>query len=173
MCFLPSPRRHRSRVDIQRAVSSAVQNNDALWFYLVSDESPSKVQYRCHVTDMPLSSMEKYTQQCWLFCVSERNQLNAKMAAACWTGLGRSALQPWISTMLMFHHLILHVIHIRHLMFHVFILCKHWIILLQSLLTVWTRKKRSNFTHGSHVGQTQTSELFSWAAINTIEENDS
>ena len=36
----------------EHAISSAVQNNDSLWFSLVSDESLSKVQYRYHVSDM-------------------------------------------------------------------------------------------------------------------------
>ena len=121
----------------------------------------------------PLSLMEKYTQQCWLFCVSERNQLNDKMAAACLTGLGRSALQSWIGTMLVFHHLILDVIHIIHLIFDEFLLWEHWILLLQSLFTVWRRKKQLDFTHVSHVGEKQTRGLFSWAASHTIEESDS
>ncbi len=90
--FLLHPVATVAETIFERVVSSAVQNNDALWFFLVSDESPSKVQYGCYVPAQVLSLMKKYTQQCWLFCVSERNQLNDKMAAACLTGLGRSAL---------------------------------------------------------------------------------
>ena len=90
-----------------------------------------------------------------------------------WTGLSKSALQPWIGTMLVCHHLILDAIHIRHPIVDEFLTRKHWIMLLQSLFTLWTRKKQLDFTHGWHVGEKQTRGLFSWATINTIEESDS
>ena len=62
--FIPHPVATGAESIFEHAVSSAVQNNDALWFFFVSDESPSKVLCRCFVPAQPLSLMKKYTQQC-------------------------------------------------------------------------------------------------------------